>query len=158
MNDCEKFEAALEDYLSGDLPRLDAERLAVHLNACGDCRQALDDARLSSRLVCLFDRAEEPGPGFTHLVMAHVNAAEQWLQQQKNFWRPLEALAWRLAFSAALVLAFLFAYGLKTGMPVISPAATSVAAQQRDTFLVPASSSSNGDEVLMAIADKRNGR
>ena len=159
MNGCEKFEAHLEDYLSGDLPRQDAGRLASHLNACGDCRQALEEARLASRLVSLFDRAEEPGPGFTRLVMARVNAAETWLQQQRNFWRPLEALAWRLAFSAALVLVFLFAYEIKAANPEAAPPASAVLVQQADTFVTPAyASPSNSDEVLLAIAERDHER
>ncbi len=159
MNGCEKFESLLEDYLSGDLPRQDAERLASHLNACGDCRQALEEARLSSRLVGLFDRAEEPGPSFTRLVMARVSAAELWLQQQKNFWRPLEALAWRLAFSAALVLVFLFAYEIKASNPEVVPQASGVLVQRADTFVTPAyNSPTNTDEVLMAIAERDHER
>ncbi|HEV2288127.1 MAG TPA: zf-HC2 domain-containing protein [Candidatus Acidoferrales bacterium] len=157
MNGCEKFEAFLEDYLSGDLPRHDAERLASHLNACTDCRQALEEARLASRLVGLFDRAEEPGPGFTRLVMARVSTAELWLQQQKNFWRPLEALAWRLAFSAALVLVFLFAYEIRASNPEVVPPASAVLVQQADTFVTPAyGSPSNSDEVLLAIAERHH--
>jgi anti-sigma factor RsiW len=159
MNGCEKFEAHLEDYLSGDLPRQDAGRLASHLNACSDCRQALEEARLASRLVSLFDRAEEPGPGFTRLVMARVNAAETWLQQQRNFWRPLEALAWRLAFSAALVLVFLFAYSLRSASEPQQAEAPAIFGAQSDSFARPAAfspSPANSNEVLMAIAERQH--
>ncbi|MGH9683648.1 MAG: zf-HC2 domain-containing protein, partial [Candidatus Acidiferrales bacterium] len=57
MAGCERFEAALEDYASGVLPRGDAEQLTAHLHACRDCREALEDARLSGRLVAVFTEA-----------------------------------------------------------------------------------------------------
>src|SRR5690242_20821283 len=110
---CNQSEAFLEDYFAGDLPRPVAEQLTAHLGACSACREALEQARLSSRLINkVFTPVEEPGPAFTHLVMAKINAAETWLREQRNFWRPFEVIAWRLAFSAALALVFLFAYGL----------------------------------------------
>ena len=111
---CEKFEVALEDYASGELPRRDAERLTAHLENCRECREALEDARLSGRLVTVFSEVVDPGPGFTRRVMAQIDAAERWVREQKSFWRPIEAWSWRLAFSAALAIALLFAYDLKT--------------------------------------------
>ncbi len=154
---CSKVEPFLDDYLRGELPRAAAERLAAHLEMCGGCREALDDLRISAKLVgATFEETADPGPGFAHLVMARVNTAERWLQGQRAFWRPFEALALRLAFSAALVLAFLFAYGVRSETAV--PPAASISSQQ-DVFTVPVSVTPTGsDEVLMAIAEKHYDR
>lgn len=157
--ECQKLEPFLDDYLRGELPRATAEPLAAHLAACGDCREALEDLRISARLLGgAFEQGTDPGPGFARLVMARINTAENWLQGQRAFWRPFEAVAWRLAFSAALALAFLFAYGLRGGAP--SPATSSpVLVPQADAFVQSTSFSpapSNSDEVLMAIAERRH--
>lgn len=157
VNRCKQSEAILEDYLSGELPRADAERLVAHLNDCTVCRDALEEARLSSRLVGkVFDPAEEPGPAFTHLVMARINAAESWMREQRNFWRPFEAIAWRLAFSAALALVLMFAYALRfnnAGPTVPTPTPTAFA-QPTDNFTSPAAVPSSDDDVLLAIAER----
>ncbi|MFZ0640452.1 MAG: zf-HC2 domain-containing protein [Candidatus Acidiferrales bacterium] len=156
--DCGKLEPLLDDYLHGELPRATADRLAAHLNTCGNCREALDDLSISAKLVgAAFERTEDPGPGFVRLVMARINVAEQWLQEQKSFWRPFEALVWRLAFSAALVLVFLFAYGVRISSEPPEASPTTVFSQQRDIFTVPAQPTpSNGDEILMAVAEHRH--
>jgi len=99
----------------------------------------------------------DPGPGFTRRVMAQIDAAERWVREQKSFWRPIEAWSWRLAFSAALAIALLFAYDLKTASVAPAPATQTVSAQQTDVFIVPVSTSqSSGDEVLMAIERKHH--
>ena len=160
MAGCEKFEAALEDYASGDLPRGDAERLSAHLAACRECREALDDARLSGRLVTVFSEVVDPGPGFTRRVMAQIDAAERWVREQRSFWRPIEAWSWRLAFSASLALALLFAYGLSTAQSTgTQQTPVTLTPQTDDAFTVPVSASpSSGDEVLMAIAERHHER
>ena len=159
MDGCEKFEATLEDYASGDLPRRDAQRLTAHLESCHECREALEDARLSARLVTVFSEAVEPGLGFTQRVMAQIHVAEHWVRQQRSFWRPIEAWSWRLAFSAALAIALLFTYGLRSNSPVAAPEPSGVLVPQTDAFAVPISAPpSTGDEVLMAIAEKHHER
>lgn len=157
---CEKFEATLEDYASGDLPRRDAERLTAHLESCRECREALEDARLSGRLVTVFSEAVDPGPGFTRRVMAQIDAAERWVREQRSFWRPIEAWSWRLAFSAALAIALLFTYGLRSNTPAAVPEVpATLAPQTDDVYTVPVSASpSSSDEVLMAIAERHHER
>jgi anti-sigma factor RsiW len=156
---CSKVQPFLDDYLRGELPRATAERLAAHLEMCGGCREALDDLRISAKLVGeTFEETADPGPGFAHLVMARIDAAERWMQAQRSFWRPFEAVAWRLAFSAALALAFLFAYGLRASAPPAS-APSPVLVPQADAFVQSTSFSpapSNSDEVLMAIAERHH--
>jgi hypothetical protein len=154
---CNQSEALLEDYLTGELPRPAADQITAHLGSCASCREALEEARLSSRLIGkVFEPAEEPGPAFTHLVMAKINAAEAWVREQRNFWRPFEVIAWRLAFSAALALVFLFAYGLRmvpNGAPAVTPTAF---AQPTDSFTAPAAVPSSDGDVLLAIAERRH--
>lgn len=151
---CETFEPLFEDYLAGELPRAEAERLAAHLDECNDCRAALDDARISARLVSAFEPVADPGPGFARMVMARIDVAERWMKEQRSFWRPFEALAWRLAFTAVLALAFLFAYGMRVGRQTSATTATAISAQQPDIFTVPVSTApANSDEVLVAIAE-----
>ena len=157
---CSKVEPFLDDYSRGELPRATAERLAAHLEMCGGCREALDDLRISAKLVgATFEETVDPGPGFARLVMARINTAEHWLQEQRSFWRPIEALSLRLVFSAVLVLALLFAYDLGRS-PVVTPTAPSaVLVPQADAFAQAASfspSPSNSDEVLMAIAERHH--
>ena len=152
---CENFDLLLEDYVNGELSRSDAERLTAHLDACGNCRAALDDARVASRLVSTFEAVPDPGPGFARMVMARINVAERWIKEQRSFWRPFEALAWRLAFSAVLALAFLFAYGIRVSHQTTVVNVTTFSAQQPDVFTTPLSTSpSNSDEVLVAIAER----
>lgn len=160
MAGCEEFEATLEDYASGDLPRRDAERLTAHLESCLECREALEDARLSGRLVTVFSEAVDPGPGFTRRVMAQIDAAERWVREQRSFWRPIEAWSWRLAFSAALAIALLFTYGLRSNTPAAVPEVpATLAPQTDDVYTVPVSASpSSSDEVLMAIAERHHER
>lgn len=159
--DCKKFEALLEDYLRGRSPCASADLIASHLESCSACSEALEDLRISARLVSgAFEPAADPGPGFARMVMARINTAEQWIQEQASFWRPIEALSLRLVFSAALALIFLFAYSLRVrNTPVAPPPETSaIFSQQAETFQ-PASfspSPSNNDEVLMAIAERHH--
>jgi anti-sigma factor RsiW len=156
---CNQCEALLEDYFAGELLRPAAEQLTAHLGSCAVCREALEEARLSSRLINkIFAAAEEPGPAFTHMVMAKINAAEAWLREQRNFWRPFEAIAWRLAFSAALALVFLFTYGLRlapNGAPAVTPTAF---AQPTDSFTAPVAVPSSDGDVLLAIAERHHDR
>ncbi len=151
---CEQFADRFEDYLTGELPRSEAERLTAHLDACDDCRAALDDMRISARLVSAFEPVPDPGAGFARTVMARIDVAERWLKDQRSFWRPFEAVAWRLAFSAMLALAFLFAYGIRVSHQPGPATATAISAQQPDIFTVPVSTApSNSDDVLVAIAE-----
>ena len=158
---CKLSEAVLEDYLAGELSRPAAEQLLAHLNQCSECRETLEEARLSGKLVRgAFEPAEEPGPAFTHLVMAKINVAESWLREQRNFWRPLEAIAWRLAFTAALALVFMFAYGMQMNrMTTAAPAPqATLFTQPADTFSAPTPVPSSDDDVLMAIVERHHER
>jgi anti-sigma factor RsiW len=159
--DCKKFEPLLDNYLRGKVPPSVAESVDSHLESCANCREALGDLRISSRLVSgAFEPAADPGPGFARVVMARINTAEEWIQEQVNFWRPIEALSLRIVFSAALVLIFLFAYGLQIrNAPVAAqPEPSAIFTPQTQAFQTASfsPSPSNNDEVLMAIAERHN--
>ncbi len=161
--DCKKFVPLLEDYLRGRVPPSVAESVDSHIESCANCREALDDLRVSARLVRgAFEPAADPGSGFARMVMARINTAEEWIQEQVSFWRPIEALSLRIVFSAALVLIFLFAYGLRVrNAPVATQSEPSaIFAPQTQAFQTTSfsPSPSNNDEVLMAIAERRHGQ
>ncbi|MHB8525385.1 MAG: anti-sigma factor family protein [Candidatus Acidiferrales bacterium] len=158
---CGKFEASFEDYANGELPHPEAEKLTAHLAACRECRGTLEDARIAGRLIAVFQETGDPGAMFTRRVMSQIDSAERWMREQGSFWRPIEALSRRLAFSAALALALLFAYSFRTPSPAPAPApaASAVFVPQTDAFATRISAPpSTGDEVLMAIAEKHNER
>lgn len=159
--DCKKVEPLLEDYLRGRVPPSVADSVDSHVDSCANCREVLGDLRISARLVSgAFEPAADPGPGFARLVMARINTAEDWIQEQVSFWRPIEALSLRLVFSAALVLIFLFAYGLQVrNAPVVTQSEPSaIFTPQTQAFQMASfsPSPSNNDEVLMAIAERHH--
>lgn len=160
-SDCKKLEPLLDDYLRGRVPPSVADSVDLHVESCANCREALEDLRISSRLVSgTFEAAADPGTAFARMVMARINTAEDWIQEQVSFWRPIEALSLRLVFSAALVLIFLFAYGLGVrDTPAAPQPETSVIFVQQPEAFQPASfspSPSNNDEVLVAIAERHH--
>ncbi len=159
--DCKKFEPLLDDYLRGRVPPSVAESVDSHVESCANCREALSDLHISTRLVNgAFEPVPDPGPGFARLVMARINTAEEWIQEQISFWRPIEALSLRIVFSAALVLIFLFAYSLQVrNAPVaLQSEPSAIFSQQTETFQTASfsPSPSNNDDVLVAIAERHH--
>lgn len=159
--DCKKFEPLLDDYLRGRVPPSVSDSVDSHVESCANCREALGDLRISARLVTgAFEAAADPGTGFARMVMARINTAEEWIQEQVSFWRPIEALSLRLVFSAALVLIFLFAYSLQIrNAPVaVQSEPSAIFAPQGQVFQTASFSPSpaNNDEVLMAIAERHH--
>lgn len=154
---CSQYEVRLEDLLdAGEEFAADAE-LSAHLEGCAGCREMLEAARLARGL--LRDGLEPaPGPGgaFITRVLAGIRAEENRRQQ---FWRPLEALASRLALTAAALLLVLSAYVWEYG-----PSSTrrqpvsSNQSQVSDGFPEPASQPADKDEILLTLAESRRGR
>ena len=155
---CSENEALLEDYASGQLNAGAAGRLMAHLDLCSGCREAFEEARLSAQLIrdnCA--PQADPGAGFARRVMAAIREEAARRAQAGGFWHPLEVLAMRLAVTAALALAFLVGYGLR---PTFPPSTAEVVLQPevRELFPAPARAPASGDEVLMTIADRTNGK
>jgi anti-sigma factor RsiW len=156
-NSCGEWEVLLEDFLDGALSRHAADQVSGHLARCAVCREALDAARASARLLragC--DPAEDPGPIFARRVMALIREGET---QGSRFLAPfLEALAWRLALSASLVVALLIGYGLR---PITGAQTVVVSARQartEDIFPDPDQQPASRDEVLLEIAQTNHGK
>jgi predicted anti-sigma-YlaC factor YlaD len=105
---CAEYEAALEDYLGGTLENGVSRKVAEHLRACVGCSAALADAAAASQMLRGVERAADPGPAFTHMVMARVRTAES--ESRAGFWDPFVSLAWKFATTAALALVVMLAF------------------------------------------------
>ncbi len=147
----------LEDYLSGRLEAKAAEAVAGHLAGCAACREAVEAAEFSRRLV----RAARapvggPSPTFAVRVRAAIRSEEACRLARGEFWRPLEVLAWRLSWSMAVVLALLVAYLFSGDLRRPTPP-VSRQPEIREIFPEPTQPASR-DEVLLTLAEKRNGK
>lgn len=105
---CPEYEAVLEDYLAGALENGASRKVAEHLKACAGCGRALEDAAAVSEMLRGVERAPDPGPSFTHMVMARVRTAET--ESRTSFWEPFVSMAWKFATTAALALVVMLAY------------------------------------------------
>ena len=158
---CPEQEVFLEDYLAGELSSPEAERVQAHLKNCPACAGALEEARASAPLLRALDEpAADSGPLFATRVMAAIREEESRRSLVSAFWQPLEILAWRLSLTAAVALAFLVGYGVRSD---VGPAAevqqvsTSGQADGRALFPEPAQQPSSEDEVLLTIVEKNHG-
>jgi anti-sigma factor RsiW len=149
---CPEHEALWEDYIGGDLSSADAGRAEEHLGGCAACREALEMAAASRRLLRTVEPAEDPGPGFARLVMARIHTAQQERSSERaGFWQPFVWLGWRFAVTATLALGLLVTYDARQPQPDVASARPIV----RDLFspdparTLPVS----GDETLMMVAD-----
>lgn len=105
---CLEYEAMLEDYLGGALENGTSRKVAEHLKSCAGCSRALEDAAAASEMLRGVGRVPDPGPSFTHMVMARVRTAES--ESRTSFWEPFVSLAWKFATTAALALVVMLAY------------------------------------------------
>jgi len=147
---CEKYEALLEDYLSGELGSTDARAVAEHCQHCAGCRDALKMGAESARLLHAAPSSDDPGPGFARMVMARIRNAES-ETVRANFWQPFVSFGWRFAATASLAVFALVSYNAGWGR---RPQPNGIALRPMDIFAPePARAPSNGDEVLMMVAD-----
>jgi predicted anti-sigma-YlaC factor YlaD len=158
---CSQYEALLEDYLNASLSSTDASRAEQHLQSCGACRQALENAQASVRLFCAGAPEQfVPDAGFARMVMARVRAAESELSADRaGFWQSLVTLGWRFAATAALALALLVAYDAGHARRTQPSPATIRPIQATDFFFAsdPAQPPANRDETLMMVAETNHG-
>jgi predicted anti-sigma-YlaC factor YlaD len=154
---CSQYEALLEDQLHGDLGGHEATELAEHLKTCSGCRSALDEAVLSARLLRVAEPATDPGPGFSHMVMARIRA-ELHLQEGKSIWQPFVSLAWRFAATAAVALVILVSFDVGRHNQLQQD--QSLLATNRLPELVPDQSPvpTSSDEVLLMMAETNHGK
>lgn len=148
---CPQYHASLEDVLrEGDASVPADSPLGRHLQGCADCRQALDNALLASKLM---RHARDPerasSPAFVTRVMASIREATQ--AAPNAIWRPLELLASRMALVAAVVLLALSVY-LREFAPARGAAVNGpveIGAGMPEPPALPA----DADEVLVSLSD-----
>ena len=150
---CREYEARLEDFLDGVA---DAE-VAAHLENCAGCRAAFEAAAFGRALLREnFEPTAEPGGVFSTRVMAAVRAEQRAGLERGAFWRPLEALASRLALTAAVLVlllgAYVFGFAPPQGGTVPSPT------QISEGFPEPPHQPANPDEVLQSLGGNGHGR
>jgi anti-sigma factor RsiW len=158
---CSQYEALLEDYLNANLSAADGKRAEQHLEGCGACRQALENARAG---VQLFRAAAPerlvPDAAFPRIVMARIRAAESELTADRaGFWQSLVTLGWRFAATAALALAVLVAYDAGYARRA-QPAQHQIRLTEASDFFFasdPAQPPANRDETLMMVAETNHG-
>jgi hypothetical protein len=152
---CAKFEARLEDYLSGGVdPELES-----HLAQCGHCAAALDHSRLAGSLLReAWEPASAPSMAFLSRVMARIREEEARAKSPAAFWAPLEFLASRLSLTAAALLLALSVYLVEFAprRPVtLESIRTELSASD---FPQPPGDPVNNEEVLQSLAERNNGR
>jgi anti-sigma-K factor RskA len=124
---CPEYEAVLEDYLAGALENGASRKIAEHLKACAGCSSALADAAAASEMLRGVERVPDPGPSFTHMVMARVRTAES--ESRTSFWEPFVSMAWKFATTAALALVVMLAYATHGTTNSTNPAVATPAPQ-----------------------------
>jgi hypothetical protein len=157
---CRNYEAVLEDYVGGTLGTADARIGEQHWQNCASCRNALEQAAASVRMLRLVGPSDGPGPAFARTVMARIRSGEQdRLIERAGFWQPLVRLGWRFAAAATIVLCVLVSYdagwGRRTQPDIAAARLTGVS----DLFAPdPANAPANRDEVLMMVAETNHAK
>lgn len=156
---CPKYEALLEDLINREANGAEAASLAEHMKECPGCRNAFKEAAAAARLLQFAEPTPDPGPGFAHLVMARIRAAEA-ASEPKSIWQPFVSLAWKFAATAAMGLAVLITLDA-TGHRAI-PQDDAFLARQADARDLlsadPANPPRNADDVLMLMAETNHGQ
>lgn len=158
---CPQFEALLEDLLDDGLGTAEKDRVLRHVQECNGCRVAFESAAQVSKFLrhsLAFD-GENPDAAFARRAIAAIRVEEEEIAEENSFWRPMQVLAWRLAASAALAVALLFAYA-RFLPPPPTPATQIIAQQTSDLELIPdpAARPNNGDEVLLMGSESNYGK
>jgi hypothetical protein len=151
---CRKFEARLEDYLSGTS---DPE-LQTHLDGCSHCREALAESRMAGSLLRqAWEPASEARPAFLMGVMARIQDEKARAESPAAFWRPLEFLASRVSLTAAIVLLALSGYMIGFAPHWQIPVATAPTELSASDFPQPPGDPVSNDEVLQMLAEMNHG-
>ncbi len=128
-----------------------------HLASCSSCREALEAARASRRILeAVREPAGELGPAFSHRVMAAIGTEEARRRTAGEFWRPLESWAWRLTWSATLALALLAGYLFGLGPSRQHLAMRTQPTEVREIFQDSAAPPANREEALLILVEQDN--
>src|ERR1700719_1275645 len=149
---CPEYQASLEDVVrEGDATVEPNSDLARHLQVCADCREALSDALIASKLMRHARYPENAVSGaFVTRVMASIREAAE--AAPSAIWRPLELLASRMALVAAVVLLAVSVY-LRESTPARGTAAINAGTEVGAVLPEPPAQPADADEVLMSLAD-----
>ena len=162
---CSEYEKqleVLEDYASGALTDPEAEKIRGHLETCALCRDEVEVARAGGELLrAAFPSSpgwEPDGPqasAFWYRVRAGLSAAGG-SASGGDFWRTLEWMARRLAWTAALVVALLggytvLAHQLSDGAWRESAARSEAASAMAEEL---AQQPSDNEEALLTLAER----
>jgi predicted anti-sigma-YlaC factor YlaD len=149
---CPEYQASIEEVVrEGEAFVAPSSALERHLQGCADCRQALSDALLASRLMRHAAYPENAcSPAFVTRVMASIREATQ--AAPSTIWRPLELLASRMALIAAMVLLALSVY-LREFAPARGTVAVNAPAEIGAGMPEPPAPPANADEVLISLSD-----
>ena len=152
---CRKFEARLEDYLEG-APDFELQH---HLNQCVACHAALEDSRSAGELLReALEPSNEARPAFLAGVMTKIQEEKARLESPAAFWTPLEFLASRMVFTAAVLLlalsVYLVDFAPRRNMAQF-PGRTELSASD---FPQPPGDPVSNEEVLQSLAERNNGR
>jgi len=151
---CRKYEARLEDYLNG---AVDTE-LRQHLDQCAACRSAVEDSRLAGNLLRqAWDPASEPRPAFLAGVLSRIQEEQARLESPAAFWKPLEFLASRVSFTAAMLLLALSVYLAEFAPRQTTPPPPTRAELSANDFPQPPGDPVSNEEVLLSLAVRTNG-
>lgn len=149
---CPEYQASIEEVLrEGEAYVAPNSALDRHLRGCADCRQALSDALLASKLM-LHARYPEnaSSPAFVTRVMASIREATQ--AAPSAIWRPLELLASRMALIAAMALLALSVY-LREFAPARGTVAVNSPVEIGAGMPEPPAQPADADEVLISLSD-----
>jgi anti-sigma-K factor RskA len=157
---CRNYEAVLEDYIGGALGTADAKIAEQHWQNCASCRDALEQAEASVRMLRLAGPSDGPGPAFARTVMARIRSGEQdRLIERAGFWQPLVRLGWQFAAVATIVLGVLVSYDAGWGRRTQPNIASARLIGVSDLFAPdPANPPANRDEVLMMVAETNHAK
>ena len=158
---CRRYESLLEDYIQGELNAADADQVVSHVKQCAGCRDALDQAQVSVRLLRSAQMSADPGPEFSRIVMARIHASERQNQatDRVGFWQPIVSMGWRFAATATLAFGVLLTYDVRWAPHPQPNASATRLIGVSDIFAPdPARPPADRDEVLMMVAETNHGQ
>ncbi|PYU35204.1 MAG: hypothetical protein DMG31_04450 [Acidobacteria bacterium] len=149
---CPEYQASLEDVLrEGEAYIEPHSALDRHLQGCPNCRQALNDALVASKLMRHARYPENAlSPAFVTRVMTSIREATQAVPNA--LWRPLELLASRMALVAAVVLLALSVY-LREFAPARGTVGVNGPVEIGAGMPEPPAQPVDADEVLISLSD-----
>ncbi len=146
----------LENYLDGHLPPAVQRSLEDHLSGCDGCRQAVEEARETSRWLRELATTDgpTPPPGFYLKVRERIESARGF-----SFWGVLIPAFRQLAFVALMLVALLASYylSLSSTQYGATPVLVVHPRLERETPAMQADDHANREHVMMALVTARLG-